>query len=685
MKKEFRWLHLSDIHYQSEDESFNDTQIRNSLPEFLKKNNIECDVIIITGDFRYAPRKEAASNEEVIKYITNISSKIYIEDSKIIIVPGNHDLNRSCYRDYLIKGIKNDYKPENGKIDKKVLSSLSEDFVFYNSIQKKYKLGLKTSDINPHKIIDVGSCYFLLLNTSIVAGTDKDSNCLIVGCKYLSDILDNQTDNKPIIAVGHHGFDMLKLEEKHVLTKYLEKKGVRLYLCGHTHDNWLSSFAEKGKQINVGCMSMDEGEVKVGFSLGKLTEGGTVKIDMYMWDKKTSSWNKDEGNCATYKNLYKIKKKESPTGDSLKKKEVPTSESHLHPKLYDFPLKLYGYQLIGGFGCDGIKYVWKKNTDICIESLAFNRRVRLQPNVEDNNTSAYTISTSMGCQLSAFGMQCIFCQTGANSYVPLTAEEIALQCIYMAEYDSDCKSYPNVRTNKREFAFMGQGEPGFNYTQIKRAILLTDAAMKEIKQSVSRYIISTSGINDFMPELIRDLKNKVYSNRVTIHFSLNAVGEDRSKIMPINNMYDYKDFIKSCHYLYDETKEKIGVGILLMVDYQTKKGDYLSIDAGKIKAILNELDSTIFKIDFCTVNKTDMGSQPQLSNEAAMRYLSIAKELGFECKLFASFGDGENAGCGMLKSSLDEVDISEEQSESMIHYHNAVKLLMDAKETLIAL
>ena len=38
----------------------------------------------------------------------------------------------------------------------------------------------------------------------------------------------------------------------------------------------------------------------------------------------------------------------------------------------------------------------------------------------------------------------------------------------------------------------------------------------------------------------------------------------------------------------------------------------------------------------------------------------IAKELGFECKLFASFGDGENAGCGMLKSSLDEVDISEE-------------------------
>lgn len=677
-KKLFSWVQLSDIHFQPKNESFNDVQIRKKLPVFLKEISPQCDAIIITGDYRYGPKKEQTTATDVCEYISELSASLGLTDDKIVLVPGNHDLDRSTSRSYLINGIKNDYDPsDGGEIEKGVLAGLTRDFDFYNSIQSGYPKGLKLNRENPHDIIDLDSCYLLLLNTALVAGTDDDEHKLIIGTKYLSDLLDveDRPLKKPIIAIGHHGLDMFKDVEKNTVSRYLDENGVMLYLCGHTHENWISSF-EKGKQINVGCLSQGNKDIKVGFSVGTLFDNGDVTIDMYMWDKSTKSWNKDSANSNTYHKLYAIF--ESPA--SIIEPEYPFDISVDE----SFGFVLEGYRLIGGLGCDGIKYVWKKNSDIdnnlYVESIASNKRVRLNPTDKDEAISCYTASVSKGCQLSTFGSQCVFCETGTNKYTPLTADEIALQCIFMAEYDSDCPSYPIVRNNEREFAFTGQGEPGYCYSMVKRAILLTDAAMKRIGQKVSRYVIYTSGITDFIPTLINDYKNNIFSNKVCIHFSLNAIDDDRDNLMPINKQYPYKEFIQQCKLLYETTKEKIEVGILLMVNYKTNEDKYISLDTKKLKLILEELDPQVFSIDLCTVNKTKMGTQRQLSNEEANKYLQIAKDKGFECKLFASFGDAEESGCGMLSSSLNGLD--EPGKTTKMHYSKAVALLKMAKEDI---
>lgn len=670
MAKLFSWLHLSDIHFQPKSETFNDVQIRKSLPEYLKNLNLQCDAIFITGDFRYAPKKEETSASEVIEYIETISSAVNVRNDRIYVVPGNHDLNRSKMRDFLLKGLKEEYKTQDGKIDTDVKYQLPKDFGFYNSIQEQFKRGLKLGDKNPHGIIDVGPCYILMLNTALVAGTDGDEGHLIVGSKYLCDLLENESIKKPVIGIGHHGLDMLEHDEKNNISNYLVKKGVMLYLCGHTHDNWINAFSENGRQITVGCMSQGVDDVKAGFSIGELSDSGDVHIESYMWDKGTSTWNQDGGNSKDYTNLY---------GGFIGEAKADTSEQSSLPSV-DFPFRLKGYRLIGGLGCDGIKYVWEKAPDIIVESLAFNHRVQLEPTTEDIKTSAYSISTSMGCQLSINGYQCMFCQTGTNKYKMLTADDIALQCIFMAEYDGDCPSYPTVRDNKREFAFMGQGEPGLNYTQVKRAIQITDKAMEFIGQPVTRYIISTCGISDFMPELISDIKHGIFKNRVAVHFSLNTIDTERDKLMPVNRMYSYKDFIELCFSLFKVTGEKIGVGILLLVDYRTQSGDYYSLDTRKLKYILEKLNPDVFKIDLCTVNKTSLGSQSQLSNENANKYLEVVRNMGFECKLFTSFGEGEDAGCGMLTSSLN--DLNKAGMTTMKHYGDAVELLMKAKAEL---
>ncbi len=54
------------------------------------------------------------------------------------------------------------------------------------------------------------------------------------------------------------------------------------------------------------------------------------------------------------------------------------------------------------------------------------------------------------------------------------------------------------------------------------------------------------------------------------------------------------------------------------------------------------MDPGVFKIDLSTVNKTNLGSQSQPSNENANKYLEVVRSMGFECKLFTSFGEGED-------------------------------------------
>ena len=666
----FSWLHLSDIHFQPVVDTFNDARFRESLPDYLRAINPQCDTLILSGDYRYAPKKTQTNPEDVVNYIKSITSLLHINDKRVIMVPGNHDLDRSKTREYKINGIRGEYKPNIGTIDAGVIGELGKDFDFYSTIRESFPKSLQVNGANPHNIVDMGSCRLLLLNTAIVAGLDDDENHIIIGCKYLTELLDKAGNQKPIIAIGHHGLNMYENTERKEVARYFDAQGVRLYLCGHEHDNGTSQFGDSGKQVNVGCMKQGDDQVIAGFSVGKLYDTGDVEIQMHKWDRDNKAWIEDKPCDKVFNQLYPESSQEGEEDARAKKKIAKT----------EFPFTLVGYSLLGGLGSEGIKYIWQKGANNNLESIAFNERLRLLPSETDKQTSAYTISTSIGCQLSTFSSQCIFCQTGTVDYLPLTADDIALQCIFMAEYDSDCPSYPNVRGHMREFAFMGQGEPGFNYPAVKRAIQMTDYAMQKIGQKVSRYIISTCGITDFMPSLIQDCRDKVFANRVTLHFSLNAIGDDRTNIMPINKTFDYRDFLGRCCQLYDVTGEKIGIGILLMVNYKTIDGKHISLDTAKLQTMLKELNPQVFKIDFCSVNKTTLGDQHQLSNEDANKYLNIARDMGFESKIFASFGDSAEAGCGMLNSSTTNMETP--GNKTIVHFNRAVELLEEANTVL---
>lgn len=146
-------------------------------------------------------------------------------------------------------------------------------------------------------------------------------------------------------------------------------------------------------------------------------------------------------------------------------------------------MDIVGYDILED---GGLRYAWKDaRFKKCIESAAFINRSKGK--LED--ICGYTTSVSSGCILRTQGNQCAFCRTG--NVLPfgglLTYKEIAKQNIFMVLSDIYCEDHPELHNKKREFAYMGQGEPGYSYSQVRMAIELTNTVMRELNQQVFRW------------------------------------------------------------------------------------------------------------------------------------------------------------------------------------------------------
>lgn len=685
----FKWVHMSDLHFQ-EEEGFNGTQLKSCLIKYLE-TIAPVNALFLTGDFRYA-KKTKGNIDQIVEYIMKIANSIKVDKSNIFCVPGNHDLNRGSVRNAVLEAVTKDYSPSNGKFDDEILEKLISSFEFYAEIEKHIYGDIFLANYpGIHRVKTLSHCNLLLLNTAITAGRDEERGSLLLGTNYLNEALNGLDPQKPTIVLGHHGASFLNREESKQSYLAMEQKNVQLYLCGHEHTLWLESCGINIKQLTAGCIFGEHGDVDAGFAVGSLSDENVVHIDFHQWFADRQCWGASPNPSDDfYIPPYKKNNRESIV--KLKVKNdiiIPSTFNSVPMKKYSFSLN--GHMLLGGRGRDGIKYYWKKNVDR-VESIAFNKRL-CEPNpdpekdLEDNSISAYTSSISFGCLLSASNMQCRFCETGTRNFKGyLSAEEIAMQNIFMASYDADCPSFPEVRNHKREFAFMGQGEPGFHYPAIRESIRLTDCAMDAIGQEIHRYIISTCGVYDFVPMLIADIKSGIFKNRVTLHFSLHATGDIRSSLMPIDTEYGYKGFIEFCRAFQLAAKEiygvdeKIGIGLLMFKGFVpvSRPGEVapspITLDVDSLTTILNELDNRIFKIDLSDLNYTSViEKKEEMSNEGAHVLLARAKELGFEAKIFSSFGNDKHSGCGMLKSEY--LDVAEDGTKTLEQYKKSLDLL----------
>lgn len=691
-----RWGHFSDLHFKFN--NFKTNLLRDSLINSLKDEKIKLDYIFITGDISHKNEYDQGTTE-FIKTIADLTGCKY---KNIVICPGNHDAKRSSFRKRNIEAvIQRSIKNEDdiNFLEEEQLFLITNIFKSFNDICETV-----TDTKQPEELHYVRNCSDInlyVLNTAVFAGQTcpeepptqedlkKEDTCLYICEEQLYKLKkmkseNNCNDNSLNIVIAHHGVECFTESEQKKLKEFMNLVDIDLYLCGHVHKNVLHELPETKNsipQISCGGLFSDNYN-EASFIIGDFDlDNKKVELTNYSYISTKNDWTISPSAPWPYnKGVYHYNVKRL---ERLKAVEEEKLQESVDLKQEDHTLKLHGYTLLGPRGADGIKYYWEKNGHF-VESLAFNSRLKTdESNLENEKVSAYTTSVSFGCILSSDSTQCKFCETGTKGFEGyLTAEEIALQNIFMAEYDSDCPSYPRVRENSREFAYMGQGEPGHAYHLVRESILLTDCAMKIINQKVDRYIISSCGVKGFIPLLINDLKNKVFDNKVTVHFSLNAIDNDRNLLMPINKDYDYNKFIKECKELFKYTNEKIGVGILILDQFvmSLETNCSYTLTEENLKNILKKLDPDIFKIDLCDYNSTTIDNQTQVSNEYANKLLKVVTEAGFEGKLFSSFGTDKGSGCGMLKSSLE--GSKQAGSKTVKHYNNAIELLNKAKKEL---
>jgi len=311
-------------------------------------------------------------------------------------------------------------------------------------------------------------------------------------------------------------------------------------------------------------------------------------------------------------------------------------------------IAIYGFDLLGKDNTDGIRYAWKYcHSKSLLESAAFSKRNKLS----DDGICGYTTSVSSGCILHTFQQHCRFCRTG--TLLPfsgfLSAFDIAKQNIFMALSDIYCNDHLNLKDNTREFAYMGQGEPGYSYCQVRLAIKLTDFVMKSIGQKVFRHIIATSGIPEMIEAYKFDVKHGFFDSRVTLHYSLHAT-QNRNIIMPIENIYPYGTVLKAMSDVVELIGEKPCLGIMLFNKFCPKEADWsYTNDSSTVRNILSEIDPSKFRLSFCEFNDINdiSSSEPYIEHEGE-RLLELAREMGFEAKLFSSFGKEEVTACGLL-------------------------------------
>ena len=92
------------------------------------------------------------------------------------------------------------------------------------------------------------------------------------------------------------------------------------------------------------------------------------------------------------------------------------------------------------------------------------------------------------------------------------------------------------------------------------------------------------------------------------------------------------------------------MGILLLNNFLPPNSTQAyTIDFDSVKQILSELNPDLFRLSFFEFNGSpDLGTFDTYETQLSKDILSYAQSVGFEAKLFSSFGKDEITACGML-------------------------------------
>ena len=232
------------------------------------------------------------------------------------------------------------------------------------------------------------------------------------------------------------------------------------------------------------------------------------------------------------------------------------------------------------------------------------------------------VSSQVGCK-----MGCKFCaSTGVKFARSLEAGEIVEQLLAIER---------DEKIHISNLVFMGIGEPLDNYDNVMKAIRILNNP-KGINMGARHISISTSGL---VPNIYKLADENIQCTlSISLHSSSN---EKRSKMMPVNNLYNIQELMKACKYYIEKTNRRISF------EYALAKDNNDNIQDAKELAEL--LKGMLCHVNLIPINKIEDGKFTKSSNENIMKFRDYLNSKGIVATVRRELGSDINAACGQLR------------------------------------
>ena len=301
--KKISWLHLSDLHLGRD--IYNEEKSRKKLLQDIKEqiaqNNIQLDLIFITGDLTYSGQEKEFNH--VQKFIDELLTVTGLKKDDIIVVPGNHDIN---YIDVSSTSSKFQklFSNENN------ISGITENdakIEFLMQPLKNYREFLRRNfswaekkdtalSYTINKVIKGISVSVLALNTAWMEyGDGNAKNKILIGEKQVREAFDASNNPQITIVLMHHPLEWFDIFELDDVKKMLERR-TDFILNGHIHRAEAigkGSLWGKAFKISAGSTYESENHMNSYNIVSSDISKGTAICFFRRFNEKIDEWSED--------------------------------------------------------------------------------------------------------------------------------------------------------------------------------------------------------------------------------------------------------------------------------------------------------------------------------------------------------------------------------------------------------
>ncbi|MFA5925002.1 MAG: metallophosphoesterase [Methylococcaceae bacterium] len=311
MPKTIGWLHLSDLHFL-EKHDWRDNPVLDKLcadVSLLKNAGLLIDLVFCTGDIGYGETSSNPLDEQysdAMSFFDKVLNICGLERNRLFLVPGNHDIDRSCILDSQtnffrsderrVKDINQMFRNRNPDVQ-----AAMRRLQNYRSFVKTHFKHISLDDnTNFGTFIEINglNIYIAGLNSAWTCADKMDkANLWLAGksqvyaCKNMATNVPSAEKTAIKIALIHHQLDWLNPAEVRDIRSTIQNE-FDFLLHGHEHDQWVIENRTPYHIVIASGAASADSEEELGYNLVQLGSN-TADIHLQKYDKKGEGWVKE--------------------------------------------------------------------------------------------------------------------------------------------------------------------------------------------------------------------------------------------------------------------------------------------------------------------------------------------------------------------------------------------------------